>query len=1154
MVGLNDSPRDGECHLLFQGPAMIRSVENLVLYTRETAHPFLVAETVALAATPTVVLRNCSRYTRRVECVFLNMSSVPEPQDQSGSDGHPDGTNVVVEELSLRGNPLTHLAASSFHADGWKMLQVLDLSHCLLTTIAPAAFALLGELRLLKLSENIDLVPASWAVGVGAGAGEQITAPLPRSHRSPFCSSTTATATVPIATGAAESGEAEVDAAELHCAAAATLVHLDLSQTNLADVPSYFFDRIGLPALSSFTALGLENFTAVGMDAFALQSGKVCDVSVGISQAASSAVAGGADDGGETAEVSVSRKVSWCETLYPNSALAWIQCTCAATDAAGDAEVGYGPGTWTTTAEGGEEEDETAAVGEEYHHGCWQKTRVPDPPLFLGQAPAPAPHAVAAPAAATAAPAPAPAMVPDTRRGRRSSTGSACISRLSYTATFPADARITAAYAKAVIKAPNGVDSTLATAVLCIAPQTKRSQWAENDDKVLGPQMEQDSKIWSTALVGATSAAGNATTVADGYPECAPGKEYRFEFDVALQSTVQVSVVANNEARDPKESELSPGVIADAAEPCDAAFLGATGAAVSGLAAGPAVGVALAAVLAVLLVGAVVQHERRRRHQNYLLNKPVDPDTFLELAKNMQESGMFVMDTPGSTMVLSSMPRNGGEAAAAGGGGGGGGNTPDDEGIRYPRELPRQCVDLLEQIGEGNFGTVWKGLLDERRGNNQQSATAAPSFPVAVKMTKGAADGGGIATNDEEMVAEFVREAVITAQFVHPNVVGLVGVVSAGRPLLMVMELCEHGGLSTFLKKRKAERWHVSLGQRLSICEQTAVGLGYMASKRFVHRDIASRNVLVSADFKFKISDFGLGREVSDDAEGAYYRSNRGLALPVRWCAPEVLNDGFYSTASDVWAWGVLAQEIFSDAALPYEGMKNAEVWSKVSGGQFQPQAPITCPPEIWDAVVAPCFTPEASLRPSFMRLAQLVAEHNSESTLAAGHAAGNGDVGAGALAGGSDAAGELNASYWKSGDPLHADAQYMTPSSVSLREGDNSVGSAASQQYEYADDGMVVNNAAFDHQLVESSDDVGNTAAYVNDAAVAASMAHEVQGSTSDLGAGHYVNGSVQQQQQQQGEGPTSTIIVKGRGKSGRSYQVPILDASNPANTSEFC
>jgi serine/threonine protein kinase len=85
-----------------------------------------------------------------------------------------------------------------------------------------------------------------------------------------------------------------------------------------------------------------------------------------------------------------------------------------------------------------------------------------------------------------------------------------------------------------------------------------------------------------------------------------------------------------------------------------------------------------------------------------------------------------------------------------------------------------------------------------------------------------------------------------------------------------------------------------------------------------------------SSDSKFtvKVADFGLGALVED---GAYYKSN--TKLPVKWTAPEGLASGKFSTASDVWSFGVVCWEIFTFGNIPYPGMSNQEVATKVMNG-----------------------------------------------------------------------------------------------------------------------------------------------------------------------------------------------------------------------------
>ena len=130
------------------------------------------------------------------------------------------------------------------------------------------------------------------------------------------------------------------------------------------------------------------------------------------------------------------------------------------------------------------------------------------------------------------------------------------------------------------------------------------------------------------------------------------------------------------------------------------------------------------------------------------------------------------------------------------------------------------------------------------------------------------------------------------------------------------------------------------------IGDQVAQGMSYLSSLKFIHRDLAARNILVTHEFVYKIADFGLSRHFRNGSE--YYRMQAEGLIPLRWSAVEVLRDGKFSIASDVWSYGVLLYEIFSGATRPYAGMTDGRIMTMLEARQSQNLTPRPCFTQKW--------------------------------------------------------------------------------------------------------------------------------------------------------------------------------------------------------------
>ena len=124
-----------------------------------------------------------------------------------------------------------------------------------------------------------------------------------------------------------------------------------------------------------------------------------------------------------------------------------------------------------------------------------------------------------------------------------------------------------------------------------------------------------------------------------------------------------------------------------------------------------------------------------------------------------------------------------------------------------------------------------------------------------------------------------------------------------------------------------------------------------------------------------KIADFGLAREAAGTDE-TYYRSKNGQ-LPVRWSAPEALDEQRFTEKTDVWSCGVLFYEIQTKAATPYEGWSNQRTWVEVTAGYRLPQ-PVGCDDGMY-AIIMACWAAEPKTRLTFAALVLRLRQHLTE-------------------------------------------------------------------------------------------------------------------------------------------------------------------------------
>ena len=164
----------------------------------------------------------------------------------------------------------------------------------------------------------------------------------------------------------------------------------------------------------------------------------------------------------------------------------------------------------------------------------------------------------------------------------------------------------------------------------------------------------------------------------------------------------------------------------------------------------------------------------------------------------------------------------------------------------------------------------------------------------------------------------------------------------------VVVELMPGGDLASYLQMHKSQLSGAA-EQLLGACVQLADAMAYLEHKHIIHRDLAARNVLVGADALrcVKLSDVGLSRVLTTSD---YYRKTSSSPVPLKWMAPESIFERLYTSASDVWSFGVLCWEVFALGRAPYAKMSVEELLTAVPAG-FRMPAPDRCPPDMCDDV-----------------------------------------------------------------------------------------------------------------------------------------------------------------------------------------------------------
>ncbi|TRZ01645.1 hypothetical protein DNTS_012303 [Danionella cerebrum] len=277
--------------------------------------------------------------------------------------------------------------------------------------------------------------------------------------------------------------------------------------------------------------------------------------------------------------------------------------------------------------------------------------------------------------------------------------------------------------------------------------------------------------------------------------------------------------------------------------------------------------------------------------------------------------------------------------------------------------ISRERVTLRDVLHEGTFGRIFHGvLLDEKDPSKEKQ--------VFVKAVKDHAS--------EVQVTMMLTESCKLRGLHHRNLLPISHVcIEDGEKPMVLLPYMNWGNLKLFLRQCKLAEANnpqaISQQDLVHMAIQISCGMSYLARREVIHKDLAARNCVIDNSMQVKITDNALARDLFPmDYHCLGDNENR----PVRWMALESLLNNDFSSASDVWAFGVTLWELMTLGQTPYVDIDPFEMAAYLKDG-YRIAQPINCPDELF-AVMACCWALDPEERPKFQQLVQCLTEFHA--------------------------------------------------------------------------------------------------------------------------------------------------------------------------------
>ncbi|XP_066454197.1 tyrosine-protein kinase RYK isoform X2 [Eleutherodactylus coqui] len=277
--------------------------------------------------------------------------------------------------------------------------------------------------------------------------------------------------------------------------------------------------------------------------------------------------------------------------------------------------------------------------------------------------------------------------------------------------------------------------------------------------------------------------------------------------------------------------------------------------------------------------------------------------------------------------------------------------------------ISRERVTLKDVLQEGTFGRIFHGILVDEKDPSKEK-------PMFVKTVKDQAS--------EAQITMMLTESCKLRGLHHRNLlpIGHVCIEDGEKPMVL-LPFMNWGNLKLFLRQCKLVEANnpqaISQQDLVHMAIQIACGMSYLARREVIHKDLAARNCVIDESLQVKITDNALSRDLFPmDYHCLGDNENR----PVRWMSLESLVNKEFSSAGDVWAFGVTLWELMTLGQTPYVDIDPFEMAAYLKDG-YRIAQPINCPDELF-AVMACCWALDPEERPKFQQLVQCLTEFHS--------------------------------------------------------------------------------------------------------------------------------------------------------------------------------